>query len=367
MKLFFSLLVLFISFQFVYAEDNAKEKKDTTVAIRGEKIPAAGYKIYFSEDKKEYLQFSGYMRLYYKPLNVGKLTMPYFRFLVDGGNTDKLSFHSRLDYRHSSFMDTSTNGDDLANTGKATGLSGIYWARAYGSYKLNDVITVDFGRISDQLYRYDVLAGSHVNVDLGFQATIKLIDNMSLKATILYVRPSDVYTKTAAQKLTNTKATVVESEQYVANMRLGHIYKISEDNSLEFGLATGANLVQKADKFVQAIPDIKYSAKTFYILDECLIKWDTAFVASTASNTVESYENYFEVGYTALDPFNVDVFLRTNASSGDLSHDVALEAVYTFSPAVTLVGSAELGDLQNKTKKDMGSRMTYVAFLEYLF
>ncbi|HLE09904.1 MAG: hypothetical protein A2504_02805 [Bdellovibrionales bacterium RIFOXYD12_FULL_39_22] len=354
MKVLLSVMFLFVISSTLWAEEKKPadgEKKDTTVALRGEKIPAAGYKVYFTEDKKEYLQFSGYMRLYYHPETRSKLTMPYFRFLVDGRTSDNWSFHSRMDYAQKSFMSVGTKHADL-DEGKATGHPGVYWARAYGTYHYSDKITFDFGRVIDQVYRYDLLKLPAVNVDLGAGATAKVGD-IGIRAVMLYKQPNTVYTN-------NKKEDV---EEYLANARAGYTYKISEKVSLEFGLAAGANSPQHAAKFFQLIPDITFTANDFYLLDLCLLKQDTP-ITGPATNTTE---NYIEAGYTIIEPFTVDAYLRTTIVSSTTTHDPGIDVVYKWGPEITFVGNAELSDLANKEKKDFFDRMSYTAYVEYMF
>lgn len=357
MRILLSLLTLLMTFS-LFAAD---EKKDTAVVLKGEHTDGAGYRVYFSDDKKTFLNLSGYARLMTsfsaddKPTgDDGKFTMPYFRLLLDGQSDKNWSWHTRVDYRDNMFMSKGTKTDDAE--GKTYGAPGLYFARAYLTYRANDMFSVDFGRISNLIYKFDVMSKTDVKVGFGVMPKFNYKD-FSLVGTINYSndaqRTGPTVDRSADGVLVNQLVTI--------GTRAGYNYKVNKDYAINFGMMVNGDTQHSQEKTIQLMPDFMLTGPSdFYVLNQALKK-------TFSRHKSNIYENYTEVGFTLNNFWSPDInyTLTKENAAAETKHTIAAELLLKHSAAITTFYTFIYDDYLAKLKTDKSK--TVKAWIQYDF
>ncbi|MBL6990612.1 MAG: hypothetical protein ISR65_12580 [Bacteriovoracaceae bacterium] len=341
-KILSLLLMLSLVTCFAFAKDK-EEEKDTSVNLRGEHTPA-GYKIYFNKDKSSFLKVSGFTRLYYQFKDSRKLRMPYFRFYFDGQRNKRWGFHTRFDFNQSFFR---SNQSKAADPKPATG---IYFARAYVTYTGDNGVKVDIGRNINFLHAYDVLANYEYSVAHSIKVSHSLFGlNLALQVN---------YEDNAERMSTDTD----KPETLILGGRVARGFKFGEKNELKIGVGAHTDYMHDHSKYVQVMPDIGFfGAHGLYIIDQFLFK---------RIGGVNTFENYFEVGYDIItDKLSLDLYAsNAKVGKGDVTMDIGLEGFYKFTPAVTLLLKLEYsGVLEDDHKDAFAKNLAPYGFIEYVF
>lgn len=366
MRILLTLLALILAFSAFAAEEKAA--KDTAIALKGEKTPGAGYKVYFSDDKSSFVNLWGYSRLQTsfslddkQSSDAGKFTMPYFRLFLDGQSDKNWSWHTRFDYSQAWSMSRQTKVNDAQNPDKKTyGAASIYFARAYLTYKANDNFSVDFGRISNQIYRFDVISGADIKVGFGVMPKFTYND-FSFTTTINYSNEAQRMGPTTD----NTIDGVAANQIVTLGGRAGYNYKFNKDYSLAFGMMVNGDTQHSYEKFVQLMPDFMLNGPhESYLLNQSLKKIGTR-------NTLNYLENYTEVGF-GIDGFiypdinyTLTRGLDNNGAKLPTKHTIAAEIYLKHSPSISTFYTVIYDDYLADLKADKSK--TAKAWIQYDF
>lgn len=359
MRILLTLLALLVAFSSFAAEEKAK---DTAVVLKGEKTPGAGYKVYFSEDKNTFVNLWGYAR-FQTSYNIddkdspdsAKFTMPYFRLFLDGQSDKNWSWHTRFDYSQAWVMSRQTDTKDTTNAkGKTYGAASIYFARAYLTYKANDNFSVDFGRISNQIYRFDVIANADIKVGYGIMPKFNY-NNFNFTTTINYSNDA----QRMGPQADNTIDGVAANQIVTIGGRAGYNYKFNKDYALSFGMMANGDTQHSYEKFIQLMPDVMLTGPyESYILNQTLKKIGSRHTA----NFIESYT---EAGF-GIDGFwypDVNYGIEKDSPAADSKHTVAAELLVKHSPQIstlwTVVYGNYLADLATDRSKSFKAWIQY--------
>ncbi len=345
MRILFPLLSLVIAASAFAAND----KKDTAVALKGEYAPASGYKVYFSEDKSKFVNLSGYARLTTewqldnkKTATDKKITMPYFRLLADGQSDAQWSWHTRLDYSQGFSMSKKTT--DLS---KAYGAPSIYFARAYVNYKANDVLSIDMGRISNLIYRFDLLNQAAPLVSYGVMPKLTL-GSFSLKMSANYLTP--------AQRI-----SIDDKPGLYLASRAGYTIPLTKDYNFEFGMTAMADADHGGEKYIQYLPDLYFTGPSdLYALYQGLYK-------TFSKDSDDFQEHYFEAGLGINNFFFPDLNWRITKAdkASKIQHDPGAELVLKHTANVSTLYNVTYENAFAELKANKNPKLT--AFIHYDF
>jgi len=361
MRILLSLLVFALAFN-AFAEEKVK---DTSLVLRGEKTPGAGYKVYFSEDKNTFINLSGYARMMteyslddHASSDATKFKIPYFRLLLDGQSDKFWSWHTRMDYSQAFSM------SKTSPAGANYGAPSIYFARAYLTYSANDNFKIDFGRIGNLIYRYDVMNNANVRVGFGVMPRFTYND-FSFTTTVNYGNN--------AQRLNGTDSEmsadgVAVNQLVTIGSRAGYNFKFNKDYSLTAGLMVNTETGHSREKATQIMPDIMFNGPSeSYILNQTLKRTSSRYTANV-------YENYTEAGFGINGFWYPDINYRVEQSDegltptyliADTKHTVATELILKHSPQISTFYSLIYEDYLAKVKANKAKK--FQAYIHYDF
>lgn len=363
----------------------AAESKDSSVPLRGEYKPAAGYKVYFDKDKESYLKLSGYSKLYLNGDNTGKMRLGYFRFYIDGQADKKWGFHTRLDYTTSMFAGSYGNekqkkykdGNDYAIKSYTPG---IYFGRAYVSYDASDSLRFEVGRIAGLVNKFDVFLpheGEKFEVSDGVKVHYNK-NGLDLKATYIYIdnnrkilgnnNPAYFDWNTSrASNTPNQNKTIGTKESATVGARAGYDMKVA-GGSLGFGVA-GYRTIQDdvAKKYYSIIPDFSFSKGDYYFYHTTsLYKVANSEMLTTGYTEFGKDVSIFGVETSA------DIYVKNSKtinSNVDTVYNVGLEFYTAHTANFKSLVSLEYSDATDvrKSTTSFGKNIKPSAILYYYF
>lgn len=360
MRILLSLLAILIAFSALSADEKAK---DTAITLKGEKTPGGGYKIYFSDDKSSFLSLTGYTRFQTswniddkQNADAGKFTMPYFRFYVDGQSDKNWSWHTRFDYSQAWFMSRQTDIKATNTAGTKYGAAGLYFARAYVTYSANDNFKVDFGRISNQIYRYDVINNADIKVGYGVMPKFVYKD-FSLTTTINY--------NNEAQRMGPANDNTVDGQRpnqiVTLGGRAGYNLKFNKDWALGFGMMVNGDTQHSYEKLMQLMPDVMLTGPyEFYVINQTLKRVSNR-------NTPNFYETYTEAGF-GVDGFwypDLNYAVEKDEAAKDSKHTVAAELLVKHSAQISTLWTVIYGNYLAETPEERSK--SFKAWIQYDF
>ena len=336
------LLLSSLAFGSLYAADKKEEAKTPDFQITGEAPEGDGYKLYFNKEKSTYFKFSGYSRMVWN-FNTpkSKLTLPYFRFLIDGKKNDQFEFHTRLDYSNSFTMSKQNTSADIAKgKGQGYGAPSIYFARAYMTYLISDNFKIDAGRIIQFHYRYDILSAAHSETPVGLGISPHYT-NGDFTADFSLLHITD-----------NQEMEASEEEAVYTGGRLAYSNILAKDVKLSYGLAYHSNHKQVRAKYHQIMPDITLNLPNdFYILTQTMVKF---IEGGGKNNKIQSYN---EIGTNFTDKLAIDTFANIFKNDiADTYYDLGVDASYKFTPSITGVYTVTFGDVFENIPDNTASR-----------
>lgn len=364
MKLLALLLPLLSFVTNLFAEEKpAEQPKDTSVILRGEHNPDTGYRVYFSEDKKKYLNLMGYAKYDFSATPNEKMSIPYFRFHFDGKN-DQWGFVTRIDYNTYSAstysLSTSAETDpdnppQLAYTTEAKGTPSIYFARAYITYAATDSLTFGLGRDSNLLYKYDVLTTYFANSDvsLAAKATYKS-GNFKADAMVNYIQPTDDFG-------TPLNPTTDITDKYVYAVSASYSKDIGE-NSLGMHFSARTDSGFEGTKYLKLFPALTFNFSSgLYVFTQGVY---STYYDGLRNDANDRYQDYFEVGYEFTKKLTIDLYqIVSGKEKEEWMYNYGIDAFYRINDAVYLLGNVEAKNIteeENFTKRNRSTKTEYV-------
>ncbi len=362
MKILSLVLIVALLPALVFGAVKKDEKKPEPVALTGEKVDGDGYKVYFSKDKSKFLKVSGYTRFQVVPGSASKVTQPYFRFYFEGQTSEKWSFHTRFDnlniYQSSKKPETvEEDGKDVEKDFKAPG---VYFARAYATYKYSKYLSIDFGRTLNQIYGYDVLEAADLVVGNGVNVTYSL-KTLTLKATAHYIEKSG--------RWSSNEPSV--NERAVYGFMAGYKSEFKNGVSVNYGFAVAADDKYEGSKMFQVIPHLHLKVNDSYFLTEYLLKNRNpdVYTDMNAKSKADAEELYLEVGTEVNSWFSPDLYAHylkvgTDLADIDWAKAYGVELVFNVNKSLYFLAATEYKD--NGADK-LSDQLSYRGYIHYTF